>query len=225
MTELLPNFAAGRWQHGTGPGTALWDPVLGTALVFRNWDVFTTSLVDTFNLEGLAAYGLALFAVKLLHELGHAFAATRYGVRVAHMGVAFLVLLPMLYTDTGESWRLKDSRQRLAIGGQMHRLAIREQAGKLIVAHAWPGADIADIQMHEGRTRCRVEAHATDLHLHGNFAQAGSAVLTTADTLPAVRVPTNRVPPGASGRERALGLEPGMRAGPMPLLPSKPAPT
>jgi 3,4-dehydroadipyl-CoA semialdehyde dehydrogenase len=33
MTELLPNFAAGRWQHGTGPGTALWDPVLGTALV------------------------------------------------------------------------------------------------------------------------------------------------------------------------------------------------
>lgn len=33
MTELLPNFAAGRWQHGTGPGTELWDPVLGTALV------------------------------------------------------------------------------------------------------------------------------------------------------------------------------------------------
>ncbi|MBW8465332.1 3,4-dehydroadipyl-CoA semialdehyde dehydrogenase [Acidovorax sp.] len=33
MTELLPNFAAGRWQHGTGLGTALWDPVLGTALV------------------------------------------------------------------------------------------------------------------------------------------------------------------------------------------------
>ena len=33
MTELLPNYAAGRWQHGTGPGTALRDPVLGTALV------------------------------------------------------------------------------------------------------------------------------------------------------------------------------------------------
>ena len=31
------------------------------------------------------------------------------------MGVAFLVMFPMLYTDTGESWRLKDSRQRLAI--------------------------------------------------------------------------------------------------------------
>ena len=33
MTELLANHVAGRWQHGTGPGTELRDPVLGTALV------------------------------------------------------------------------------------------------------------------------------------------------------------------------------------------------
>ncbi len=33
MTELLPNHFAGRWQTGTGRGTALVDPVLGTELV------------------------------------------------------------------------------------------------------------------------------------------------------------------------------------------------
>ena len=33
MTDLLPNFAAGRWQAGTGNGTKLFDPVLGTELV------------------------------------------------------------------------------------------------------------------------------------------------------------------------------------------------
>ena len=33
MTELLPNFVAGRWQAGTGNGTPLFDPVLGTELV------------------------------------------------------------------------------------------------------------------------------------------------------------------------------------------------
>ncbi|MDB5850852.1 MAG: Aldehyde Dehydrogenase, partial [Rhodoferax sp.] len=33
MTELLPNFMAGRWQPGEGAGTALFDPVLGTELV------------------------------------------------------------------------------------------------------------------------------------------------------------------------------------------------
>ena len=33
MTELLPNYMAGRWQAGTGAGTVLFDPVLGHELV------------------------------------------------------------------------------------------------------------------------------------------------------------------------------------------------
>lgn len=33
MTELLANYFAGRWQTGTGTGTSLYDPVLGTELV------------------------------------------------------------------------------------------------------------------------------------------------------------------------------------------------
>ena len=33
MTELLPNYVAGRWQTGSGSGTALFDPVLGNQLV------------------------------------------------------------------------------------------------------------------------------------------------------------------------------------------------
>ena len=33
MTELLSNHLGGRWQAGTGTGTALFDPVLGTELV------------------------------------------------------------------------------------------------------------------------------------------------------------------------------------------------
>ncbi|MCX7255143.1 MAG: 3,4-dehydroadipyl-CoA semialdehyde dehydrogenase, partial [Polaromonas sp.] len=32
-TELLSNYLAGRWQAGTGAGTTLIDPVLGTELV------------------------------------------------------------------------------------------------------------------------------------------------------------------------------------------------
>ena len=31
-TALLPNFFAGRWQTGSGAGTPLFDPVLGTEL-------------------------------------------------------------------------------------------------------------------------------------------------------------------------------------------------
>ena len=89
--------------------------LLGLTQVARHWEHFTASLVDTFTWSGLAAYGVALIVVKLLHELGHAFTAKRYGCRVPTMGVAFLVLWPMAYTDTNETWRLTSRWQRLRI--------------------------------------------------------------------------------------------------------------
>ena len=89
--------------------------VAGFMQVARRWDVFSASLVDTFNLEGLLSYGVALFFVKLLHELGHAFTAKHYGCRVPTMGVAFLVMWPVAYTDTNETWRLTNRFQRLRV--------------------------------------------------------------------------------------------------------------
>ena len=89
--------------------------LLGIMLAARQVDQFTSAFVDTLTPAGITGYILALAVAKGLHELGHAFTATRYGVRVAHMGVAFLVMWPMLYTDTSESWRLHDRRQRQAI--------------------------------------------------------------------------------------------------------------
>ncbi|NHW78486.1 site-2 protease family protein, partial [Escherichia coli] len=53
--------------------------------------------------------------VKSLHELGHAFTAARYGLHVPAMGVAFMVLAPILYTDVTDAWRLSSRRQRMAI--------------------------------------------------------------------------------------------------------------
>ncbi|WP_045157921.1 site-2 protease family protein [Stutzerimonas stutzeri] len=89
--------------------------LLGLTQVARHWDSFAASLIDTFTWRGLAAYGVALFVVKLLHELGHAFTAKRLGCRVPSMGVAFLVLWPMAYTDTNETWRLSSRWQRLRV--------------------------------------------------------------------------------------------------------------
>jgi putative peptide zinc metalloprotease protein len=89
--------------------------LLGLFLVGRQWDVFTKSFVETFSSEGLVGFALALTVAKTCHELGHAFTATRQGLKVAHMGLAFLVMWPVLYTDTGQSWKLRSRRQRLAI--------------------------------------------------------------------------------------------------------------
>ena len=119
---VRPDAWLGRWQRVAGwfatpafAAATLLALGFGLLQVARQWDGFVAQLVDTFSLEGLAAYALALVGVKVLHELGHAFTAKRLGCRVPTMGVAFLVLWPMAYTDTNESWRLTDARQRLRV--------------------------------------------------------------------------------------------------------------
>lgn len=87
----------------------------GLYLASRQWDVFVSTFYDTLNFEGAIFYGLCLIIVKTAHEAGHAFMAARYGVRVGTMGVAFLVLLPVLYTDVTGAWKLRSRKQRMLI--------------------------------------------------------------------------------------------------------------
>lgn len=88
----------------------------GLILALQQWDSFLAAMPWFFSLEGALVAGLALFASKALHEIAHGLTAVRYGCRVPTMGVALLVLAPVLYTDTSAAWRLRDRRQRLAIG-------------------------------------------------------------------------------------------------------------
>jgi|AGTN01.3.fsa_nt_gi Membrane-fusion protein len=100
--------------------------LLGLALAVRQWDGFVHTFLYFFTLEGAALAGLTLIAVKVVHELGHAYACKWYGCRVPTMGVALLVLWPVLYTDTTGAWRLTRRRQRLTIGaaGMLAELAV-----------------------------------------------------------------------------------------------------
>jgi putative peptide zinc metalloprotease protein len=89
--------------------------LLGFVMVARQWDAFVTSFLYFFNWQGLMSYGLALGAVKVAHELGHAYTATRFGVRVPTMGISLLVMMPVLYTDTTGAWRLTSRKERMMI--------------------------------------------------------------------------------------------------------------
>ncbi|MEM7251573.1 MAG: biotin/lipoyl-binding protein [Pseudomonadota bacterium] len=84
-------------------------------LLVLQWPVFLTTAADAFSLEGLVFFALALAGVKVCHELGHGIAATWHGCRVGTMGVAFIVLFPVLYTDTSDAWRLPSRKHRLLI--------------------------------------------------------------------------------------------------------------
>jgi putative peptide zinc metalloprotease protein len=89
--------------------------LLGFILVARQWDAFVASFLYFFTWQGLIAYGIALGGVKIIHELGHAYTATRFGVRVPTMGISVLIMMPVLYTDTTAAWRLTSRKQRMMI--------------------------------------------------------------------------------------------------------------
>jgi putative peptide zinc metalloprotease protein len=88
---------------------------LGIWGVVGKFDLFQSTLIDTFSFRGMLKYALALTGVKVLHELGHALVAKRCGCKVPTMGVAFLVMWPVAYTDVTESWKLRSNRKRLLI--------------------------------------------------------------------------------------------------------------
>ncbi len=90
--------------------------VAGLYLVSQRWDAFAHSFTAYAGWQGAVGIGVALSFAKVLHEFGHAHTAYRHGCRIPAMGVAFLVLWPVLYTDTNEAWKLSSRRARLQIG-------------------------------------------------------------------------------------------------------------
>jgi len=123
-------------------GIILAATLIGLYLVSRQWEAFTATFISFLTLEGALAYGVALAFIKSLHELGHAYAATRYGVRVNTMGIAFMVLFPLLYTDVSDAWRLTSRRKKLAIdaAGLTVELALAGRATFRWVV--WPGGAV-----------------------------------------------------------------------------------
>ncbi len=124
---LDATFPHVRWL-GSRAGLAVLAVIflLGVWLTLKQWDTFLGTFMGFVNAHGLVLFGLTILIVKVAHELGHAYIATRHGVRVPSMGVAFLVMVPMFYTDVTDAWKVKDRRARVLIGmgGMLVELAL-----------------------------------------------------------------------------------------------------
>lgn len=110
-------------------------------------DEFLHTFSNLLSLEGAILTLVTLGFVKIVHEFAHAYTAIRYGVAVPHMGVAFMVMYPVLYTETTGSWRLSSSRARFHIGlaGVLAELCL---AGIFLALwHVFPSGSI-------GQTAC-----------------------------------------------------------------------
>jgi putative peptide zinc metalloprotease protein len=105
-----------RWMMTPGFAAVLSVLALtGFYLIARQWEAFSHSFLHVFSLQGALIVGLALSLSKIVHEIGHGLMTKRFGCRVPAMGVALLVLWPVLWTDTTDAWRLTSRRQRVAI--------------------------------------------------------------------------------------------------------------
>jgi putative peptide zinc metalloprotease protein len=89
--------------------------VFALLLLTPQWSSFFDSFSYFISWQGAATYLVALFAVKFMHELGHAYTATAHGIKVPVIGVAVIVLWPMLYSDNTAAWREQNRKVRIKI--------------------------------------------------------------------------------------------------------------
>ncbi|MEQ8406899.1 MAG: hypothetical protein RKH07_01315 [Gammaproteobacteria bacterium] len=119
--------------------------LIGLFLALRQFDNFLSTFLYFFNLQGMIYFGLALIGVKALHELGHGFVAKAFGCRVPVMGVAFIVLWPVLYTDTSDAWRVASRSKRLRIDAAGMAVELSIAALALLVWSVVPDGPIRSV--------------------------------------------------------------------------------
>ena len=89
--------------------------LLNSILFAKNMDIFASYLSKPFEHINFLYISIALIIVKLFHEFGHMLACVKNNVKVPNIGVSFIVMCPMLYVDTSESWKIDNNKKRLAV--------------------------------------------------------------------------------------------------------------
>ncbi len=108
-----------RWLF-TPFGFLLWLALVGTGVVLAalNWSALTDGLVDqVLAAENLLLIALAYPLVKIVHELGHGYAAKVWGGEVREVGLMFLIFIPVPYVDASSSAAFPSKWRRAVVGG------------------------------------------------------------------------------------------------------------
>lgn len=110
-------------------GGLIWLAVVLPALVLalQNWGELTNNISDqVLSSSNLLVMAIVFPVVKLLHELGHGFAAKAWGGSVPQMGLMFLVFAPVPYVDASSSsaFPSKYKRAIVAAAGMMVELFV-----------------------------------------------------------------------------------------------------
>ncbi|NOG32690.1 HlyD family efflux transporter periplasmic adaptor subunit [Halomonas sp. TBZ9] len=100
-------------------GALIWLTVVGFAVVLAaiHWEALTDNLADrVLGLNNLLLMALVYPAVKVIHELGHAWTTKDTGGEVHEIGIMFLVFFPVPYVDASAVAVCPDKHQRMLVG-------------------------------------------------------------------------------------------------------------
>lgn len=85
---------------------------LGARAVLGNVPLFLDQTQGVLAADNLIWLFLAMFLLKFFHEMGHAVVCRKYGGSVHTIGIMFIALMPLPYTDASASWSLRNKWQR-----------------------------------------------------------------------------------------------------------------
>jgi len=103
-------------------GAVVWIVVMIAALatVLPQWPQLQIAATHALDLQRNAENIVYLYAtfvlIKLIHELGHAFACRRFGGECHELGLMLLVLVPTPYVDASAAWAFPNKWHRIFVG-------------------------------------------------------------------------------------------------------------
>jgi len=100
-------------------GVLLWLVVVGPAVILagQHWSELSDNVIDQLlGAENLFLLSLTFPVVKMIHELGHGYAAKVFGGEVHELGVMFLMGMPTPYVDVSAASTFRGKYRRIIVG-------------------------------------------------------------------------------------------------------------
>ena len=102
-------------------GLVVWAAAITTAfwIAIDHGAAITNQCKQMFAPESLPLLACVGVLIKVVHEIGHAVAAKKFGVRVGSVGITLFMFAPLAYVDLTNAWKLKPRwpRVQIALGG------------------------------------------------------------------------------------------------------------
>jgi putative peptide zinc metalloprotease protein len=116
---VLRRFAPLARPFMTWGGLALWLAIVVPAMLVAasHWSELAGNIVDRVTTpQNLLLLWLLFPVIKILHELGHAFAVKAFGGEVHEIGVMLLVFTPVPYVDASAASGFRNKWHRAVVG-------------------------------------------------------------------------------------------------------------